>query len=110
MGAYFLQPPEARAIFLHDLLCNGTRSVTADCIRFGGGGHKRKKKRSAGFWGKVSGGGGLKGTGCNKVEPRKKIPKLIIEMTDKVLGFFGWPDNNLLHIYDSRRSSFANEV
>ena len=29
VGAYYLQPPDARAIFLHnDLLCNGTCSVT----------------------------------------------------------------------------------
>ena len=34
VGAYYLQPPDARAIFLHnDLLCNDTCSVT------GGGGH-----------------------------------------------------------------------
>ena len=29
VGAYYLQPPDARAIFLHnDLLCNDTCSVT----------------------------------------------------------------------------------
>ena len=29
VGAYYLHPPDARAIFLHsDLLCNGTCSVT----------------------------------------------------------------------------------
>ena len=35
VGTYYLKPPDARAIFLHnDLLCNGTCSVT----RGGGGG------------------------------------------------------------------------
>ena len=38
VGAYYLHPPDARAITLHnDLLCNDTCSVT------GGGGHKRKR-------------------------------------------------------------------
>ena len=33
VGAYYLQYPDARAIFLHnDLPCNGTRSVTAGRI------------------------------------------------------------------------------
>ena len=37
VGAYYLQPPDARAIFLHnDLLCNDTCSVTG-----GGGGGER---------------------------------------------------------------------
>ena len=33
VGAYYLQPPDARAIFLHnDLLCNDTCSVTGGTI------------------------------------------------------------------------------
>ena len=28
VGAYYLHPQDARAIFLHNLLCNGTCSVT----------------------------------------------------------------------------------
>ena len=46
VGAYYLHPPDARAIFLHnDLLCNGACSVTGGCITYwgGGGGHKRKR-------------------------------------------------------------------
>ena len=45
VGAYYLQPPDARAIFLHnDLLCNDTCSVTGGSITYwGGGGHKRKR-------------------------------------------------------------------
>ena len=38
MGAYYLQPPDARAIFLHnDLLCNDTCSVTGGSITYWGG-------------------------------------------------------------------------
>ena len=48
--AYYLHPPDARAIFLHsDLLCNGTCSVT------GGGGHN------------VLGGGGAQTETIRKV-------------------------------------------
>ena len=50
VGAYYLHPPDARAIFLHsNLLCNGTCSVTGGRITYwgggggGGGGHKRKR-------------------------------------------------------------------
>ena len=43
VGAYYLQPPDARAIFLHnDLLCNDTCSVTGGSITYWGG-HKRKR-------------------------------------------------------------------
>ena len=39
VGAYYLHPPDARAIFLHsDLLCNGTCSVTGGRITYWGGG------------------------------------------------------------------------
>ena len=39
MGAYYLQPPEARAIFLHnDLLCNDTCSVSGGSLTYWGGG------------------------------------------------------------------------
>ena len=38
VGAYYLQPPDARAIFLHDdLLCNDTCSVTGGSITNWGG-------------------------------------------------------------------------
>ena len=38
VGAYYLQPPDARAIFLHnDLLCNDTCSVTGGSITYWGG-------------------------------------------------------------------------
>ena len=38
VGAYYLHPPDARAIFLHnDLLCNGTCSVTGGRITYWGG-------------------------------------------------------------------------
>ena len=38
MGAYYLHPPDARTIFLHnDLLCNGTCSVTGGRITYWGG-------------------------------------------------------------------------
>ena len=38
VGAYYLQPPDARAIFLHnDLLYNDTCSVTGGSITFWGG-------------------------------------------------------------------------
>ena len=44
VGAYYLQPPDARAIFLHnDFLCNDTCSVTGGAKRTGGGGHKQKR-------------------------------------------------------------------
>ena len=37
VGAYYLYPPDARAIFLHsNLLCNGTCSVTAGRITYWG--------------------------------------------------------------------------
>ena len=37
VGAYYLQPPDARAIFLHnDLLCNDTCSVTGGSIMYWG--------------------------------------------------------------------------
>ena len=39
MGEYFLQPPEGRAIFLHNgLHCNDTRYVSGGCITYWGGG------------------------------------------------------------------------
>ena len=42
VGAYYLHPPDARAMFLHnDLICDGTCSVTGGCITYWG--HKRKK-------------------------------------------------------------------
>ena len=38
VGAYYLQPPDTRAIFLHnDLLCNDTCSVTGGSITYWGG-------------------------------------------------------------------------
>ena len=38
VGAYYLQPPDARAIFLHnDSLCNDTCSVTGGSITYWGG-------------------------------------------------------------------------
>ena len=38
VGAYYLHPPDARAIFLHsNLLCNGTCSVTGGRITYWGG-------------------------------------------------------------------------
>ena len=45
VGAYYLQPPDARAIFLHnDLLCNGTCSLTGEPVAYWErGGHKRKR-------------------------------------------------------------------
>ena len=37
VGAYYLQPPDTRAIFLHsNLLCNGTCSVTGGRITYWG--------------------------------------------------------------------------
>ena len=37
VGAYYLHPPDARAINLHnDLLCKGTCSVTGGCITYWG--------------------------------------------------------------------------
>ena len=43
VGAYYLQPPDARAIFLHsNLLCNGTCSVTGGRITYWGGGTNGK--------------------------------------------------------------------
>ena len=42
VNAYYLQPPEARAIFLHnDLLLNDTCSVYGGSITYWG--HKRKR-------------------------------------------------------------------
>ena len=39
VGAYYLRPPDARAIFLHnDLPCNDTCSVTGGSITYWGGG------------------------------------------------------------------------
>ena len=39
VGAYYLQPPDTRAIFLqNDLLCNDTCSVTGGSITYWGGG------------------------------------------------------------------------
>ena len=50
VGAYYLQPPDARAIFLHtDLLCNDTCSVTGGSITYWGGGHKRKRSKKIYF-------------------------------------------------------------
>ena len=44
VGAYYLQPPDARAIFLHnDLLCNDTCSVTGGSITYWGGGAQTEK-------------------------------------------------------------------
>ena len=44
VGAYYLQPPDAGAIFLqNDLLCNGTCSVTGGAERTGGGGRTNGK-------------------------------------------------------------------
>ena len=49
VGAYYLHPPDARAIFLHnDLLCNGTCSVTGGRITYwgrGGGTNGKDPKR-----------------------------------------------------------------
>ena len=46
VGAYYLQPPDARAIFLHnDLLCNDTCSVTGGSITYYGGGAQTEKIR-----------------------------------------------------------------
>ena len=47
MAAYYLHPPDARAIFLYnDLLCKGTCSVTGVHITYwGGGGGVYKRKR-----------------------------------------------------------------
>ena len=46
LGAYYLQPPDARGIFLHDdLLCNGTCSVIGGSITHGGGGAQTEKIR-----------------------------------------------------------------
>ena len=43
VGAYYLQPPDARAIFLHnDLLCNDTCSVTGGSITYWGGAQTEK--------------------------------------------------------------------
>ena len=45
VGAYYLHPPDARAISLHDdSLCNGTCSVTGGCITYWGG--RAQTKRS----------------------------------------------------------------
>ena len=43
VGAYYLHPPDAGAIFLlDDLLCNGTCSVTGGHITYWGGGTNGK--------------------------------------------------------------------
>ena len=43
VSAYYLQPPDARAIFLHnDLLCNDTCSVTGGSITYWGGAQTEK--------------------------------------------------------------------
>ena len=45
VGAYYLHPRDARAIFSHsDLLCNGKCSVTGGPITYWG--HKREKSKS----------------------------------------------------------------
>ena len=45
VGAYYLHPPDARAIFLHsDLLCNGACSVTGGRITYWGGGGAQTEK------------------------------------------------------------------
>ena len=37
-GAHYLQPPDQRAMFLHNnLVCNGTSSVNGGCIKYWGG-------------------------------------------------------------------------
>ena len=44
VGAYYLHPPDARAIFLHsNVLCNGTCSVTGGRITYWGGGAQTEK-------------------------------------------------------------------
>ena len=44
VGAYYLHPPNARAIYLHnDLPCNDTCSVTGGSITYWGGGAQTKK-------------------------------------------------------------------
>ena len=44
MGAYYLHPPDARAIYLHnDLLCNGTCFATGGRITYWGGGAQTEK-------------------------------------------------------------------
>ena len=56
VGAYYLNPPDARAIFLHDdLLWNGTCSVTGGSTTYkGGGGHGTNEEDpnfyNASFW------------------------------------------------------------
>ena len=46
MGAYRLQPPDARAIFLHnDLLCNDTCSVTGGEHNLLGGGAQTERSK-----------------------------------------------------------------
>ena len=48
VGAYYLQPPDARAIFLNnDLLCNDTCSVTGGSITYWGGGANGKDPEKA---------------------------------------------------------------
>ena len=45
LGAYYLQPPGAGAIFLHnDLICNDTCSVTGGSITYWGGGGAQTEK------------------------------------------------------------------
>ena len=44
MGAYYLQPPNARAIVLHNALpCNKTCSVIGGALRTAGGGAQTEK-------------------------------------------------------------------
>ena len=51
VGAYYLLPPDARSIFLHnDLLCNGTCSVAGARIMYWGGGGQMEKILIF-FWG-----------------------------------------------------------
>ena len=52
VGAYYLHPPDARAIFSYnDLLCNGTCSVTGGSITYWGGGTNGKDPKSRCAWG-----------------------------------------------------------
>ena len=47
VGAYYLHPPDARAIFLHsNLLCNGTCSVTGGRITYWGAQTKKNPRKT----------------------------------------------------------------